>query len=164
MPLLEDGRLVADRWTAIGPDDALPATGPVIVPLARIGDGLARNSNEELGVAIPPDAEIAVLRTALPRLSLVAVTFPSFRDGRAFSQARALREHLGFAGDIRVTGRPLPDQYEFLLRCGATTVELPDDADPAVWALAHARFHTAYQPAVRGELAEGFGLRRLLRV
>jgi uncharacterized protein (DUF934 family) len=162
--LLENGQIVADRWTTIGPDDALPATGAVIVPLARVEDGLARAGDGPLGVALPPDADVAVLRTALPRLALVAVTFPTFRDGRAFSQARALREHLGFAGEIRVTGRPLPDQYEFLLRCGASTVELPEGSDPAIWAQAGTRFHTAYQPSVRQEQVEGFGLRRFLRV
>ncbi|GBQ32683.1 DUF934 domain-containing protein [Gluconacetobacter azotocaptans] len=162
MPLLENGRLVEDRWTTVGSDDTLPTTGPVIVPLDRLEDGLARPAGEKLGVALPSDADVAVLRAALPRLALVAVTFPTFRDGRAFSQARALREHLDFAGEVRVTGRPLPDQYEFLLRCGASTVQLPDGADPAVWAQAHERFTTAYQPSVRDERAEGFGLRRFL--
>ncbi|WP_342628389.1 DUF934 domain-containing protein [Nguyenibacter vanlangensis] len=172
MPLLENGQVVEDPWTMVGPDDPLPPTGAVpgdavpgdavIVPLSRLEEGLARPPGGKLGVALAPDDEIAVLRTALPRLALVAVTFPTFRDGRAFSQCRALREHLDFPGEIRVTGRPLPDQYEFLLRCGASTVLLPEGDDPATWARAHARFTTAYQPAVRDERAEGFGLRRLL--
>ncbi|GBQ23438.1 DUF934 domain-containing protein [Gluconacetobacter sacchari] len=162
MPLLENGRLVPDPWTTLDQDAFLPAAGPVIVPLSRLEEGLARPPGEQLGVALPPDAEIATLRTVLPRLSLVAVTFPIFRDGRAFSQARALREHLHFAGEIRATGKPLPDQYEFLLRCGVSTVALPAGSDPQVWARAHTRFRTAYQPSVRGERAEGATLRRVL--
>ncbi|MFT8777355.1 MAG: DUF934 domain-containing protein [Gluconacetobacter liquefaciens] len=160
--LLEDGRLVPDAWTTLDAESPLPATGPVIVPLSRLEEGLARPHDEKLGVALPQDAEIDTLRTALPRLSLVAVTFPIFRDGRAFSQARALREHLHFTGEIRATGKPLPDQYEFLLRCGVSTVALPAGSDPDIWTRAHTRFRTAYQPSVRGERAEGFALRRLL--
>ncbi|MBB2167498.1 DUF934 domain-containing protein [Gluconacetobacter aggeris] len=162
MPLLENGRLVADAWTTLDAESPLPATGAVIVPLSRLEEGLARAPGEKLGVVIPQDAEIDTLRTVLPRLSLVAVTFPIFRDGRAFSQARALREHLHFTGEIRATGKPLPDQYEFLLRCGVSTVDLPPGSDPEVWAHAHTRFRTAYQPSVLGERAEGATLRRVL--
>lgn len=162
MPLLENGRLVQDDWTTLDAESPMPATGPVIVPLDRLEEGLARAPGEKLGVALPPDAEIPALRTALPRLSLVAVTFPIFRDGRAFSQARALREHLHFTGEIRATGKPLPDQYEFLLRCGVSTVDLPAGSDPHVWAQAHTRFRTAYQPSVLSEPAEGVTLRRIL--
>ncbi|MFW7267595.1 DUF934 domain-containing protein [Gluconacetobacter sp. Hr-1-5] len=162
MPLLENGRLVPDAWTTLNEEAPLPATGPVIVPLSRLEEGLARAPGEKLGVAIPQDAEIDTLRTVLPRLSLIAVTFPIFRDGRAFSQARALREHLHFTGEIRATGKPLPDQYEFLLRCGVSTVDLPPGSDPEVWARAHTRFRTAYQPSVLGERAEGATLRRVL--
>ncbi|GAA4479299.1 DUF934 domain-containing protein [Gluconacetobacter asukensis] len=162
MPLLENGRLVPDIWTILDEEAPFPATGPVIVPLSRLEEGLARAPGEKLGVAIPQDAEIDTLRTVLPRLSLVAVTFPIFRDGRAFSQARALREHLHFTGEIRATGKPLPDQYEFLLRCGVSTVDLPPGSDPEVWARAHTRFRTAYQPSVLGERAEGVTLRRVL--
>jgi len=160
MPLLENGVFVDDSWS-FAVDDAPLGDGDVIVPLARLDEGLSRSAGR-LGVALPPDADPAELRAALPKIALVAVTFPIFRDGRAFTQARTLREHFSFAGEIRATGKPLPDQYEFLRRCGVTTVALADGTDIAPWAREHTRFTVAYQPSVIGEAPEGFALRRRL--
>jgi uncharacterized protein (DUF934 family) len=79
---------------------------------------------------------------------LVAIRFPKFRDGRGFTLARTLRERYGFTGEIRALGHVLPDQHLFLLRCGFSSVAVPDDADLAVWTAAIGRFHVAYQPAL----------------
>ncbi|MCE2563908.1 DUF934 domain-containing protein [Komagataeibacter sp. FNDCF1] len=161
MPLLENGQVTQDRWYMAAEGEALP-DGAVIVPLARLEEGLARAGDAPLGVIIAPDVDVAALRAALPRLELVAVTFPSFRDGRAFTQARALREHLGFTGEIRATGTPLPDQYEFLLRCGVTTVQTERTEDVSVWQQAHTIISIAYQPSTLHERPQGLGLRRFL--
>ncbi|GBQ93098.1 hypothetical protein AA23498_1634 [Acetobacter nitrogenifigens DSM 23921 = NBRC 105050] len=160
MPLLENGRAVADRWTYAVEGQPL-GEGPVIVPSSRLSEGLGR-AGGELGVLLAPDEAAETLRAALARLSLVAVRFPIFRDGRAFSQARALREHLHFKGEVRAVGHILPDQYEFLLRCGVTTVEAPENADISVWNAALQRFSVAMQPSIAPEKATGFGLRRFL--
>ena len=161
MPLLENGQPTQDRWHIAVEGEPLPG-GAVIVPFDRLEEGLARAGKAPLGVAIAPDMDVAALRTVLPRLELVAVTFPSFRDGRAFTQARALREHLGFRGEIRATGTPLPDQYEFLLRCGVTTVQTERAEDISVWQQAHAIITIAYQPSTLHERPQGLGLRRFL--
>jgi uncharacterized protein (DUF934 family) len=134
MPLLDrHGETVHDRWTRI--DDATPPpAGPIIVTLARLAAEPALIERPELGVALPAGDELsAPVLDALPRLSLVSVLFPGFRDGRAFTAARALRERHHFTGEIRATGHILPDQYVALLRCGVTTVELSDVADLEPW-------------------------------
>ncbi|MCP9318392.1 DUF934 domain-containing protein [Acetobacter persici] len=161
MPLLENGQIIQDTWKTAVEGEPLPA-GDVLVPLARLSEGLGRNVDARLGVVLGSADEAETLRDALPRLDVVVLTFPVFRDGRPFTQARALREHLGFKGEIRAGGHILPDQYEFLLRCGVTTVVLPDEADPAVWRKAHEAFTVAYQPSVLNEQPEGFALRRRL--
>lgn len=128
------GQKMADAWAVLEADAPVPAFGPVIVPLARL---LAEPGILDLpggvGVAIGPEDDVAGLVPMLPRLSLVAVTFPKFRDGRGFTQIRALREHHGFTGEIRVVGHPLPDQFLSLVRCGASAVQLPEGQDPALW-------------------------------
>ena len=83
--------------------------------------------------------------------------------GRGFTQARSLRERLAFSAEIRATGNILPDQYAFLLRCGITTVETPDDTDPAAWQKAADCFSFAYQPSVLKEPVLS-GLRRTIRL
>ncbi|GAN87010.1 DUF934 domain-containing protein [Komagataeibacter intermedius] len=162
MPLLENGHIVDDAWVTVTGDDPIPATGAVIVPFARLEEGLARAGDTPLGVTIGPDVDVALLRPALPRLGLVAVTFTSFRDGRAFTQARALREHLSFTGEIRATGKPLPDQYEFMLRCGITTVQTERPEAVSVWQQAHEIISVAYQPSILHERAQGLGFRRFV--
>jgi uncharacterized protein (DUF934 family) len=148
MPLLEDGRLRPDDWTSIEDDAPLP-DGPAIISLARLraeADALA-GRNAPLGVALTPDTQSEEVAPFLPRLALVALRLPKAKDGRAFTQARSLREHHGFTGEIRATGHVLPDQYAMLLRCGVTTVEVPEGTDPTKWARSRDAIRIAYQAA-----------------
>ncbi|WP_404326375.1 DUF934 domain-containing protein [Aerophototrophica crusticola] len=83
----------------------------------------------------------------LGALALVAVELPKFRDGRAFSTARELRERFKFTGEVRATGHIIPDQYLFLTRVGVDTVEVPADRAGPAWEHALAEISVAYQPA-----------------
>jgi uncharacterized protein (DUF934 family) len=148
MPLLEDGRLVPDAWVSATEDAPLPA-GAVIVPLDRLEQAATRNA--PLGVSIGNDVSVEALAPWLPRLSLVQVVVPKSKDGRAFSQIRALREYHGFAGEIRVAGHVIPDHYAMLLRCGASTVVVPDGAESAVWEASRHVVSIAYQHAQSAE-------------
>ena len=128
------GQPITDGWTQLQ-DTPLPPSGPIILPLARAlaePDSLAVPGG--VGVLIGPDDDLDHLVPLLPQLALVAVTFPKFRDGRGFTQIRTLREHHGFTGEIRVAGHPLPDQFLNLVRCGASSVQLPDGQTAAAWA------------------------------
>jgi uncharacterized protein (DUF934 family) len=164
VPLLESGRIVSDPWQKLADDAALPS-GHCILSLSRLqqNETLRTTPHRRLGVALPVDQPAEVLVPYLDRLSLVALNFPTFRDGRGFTQARSLREHLAFSGEIRATGNILPDQYAFLLRCGITTVEMQDGVDPAAWQKAVGRFSFAYQPSVLKEPILS-GLRRTMRL
>ncbi len=92
-----------------------------------------------LAGAIAPD---------LDRFALVAVEFPKFRDGRGFSTARELRERYGYAGEIRAVGHVIPDQYQFLVRTGFTSVEAPEGTNPESWANALTEITIAFQPSL----------------
>ena len=112
MPLLKDGRLVEDPWRVIDDASPLPASEPAIVSFARFQaerDALLARS-APLGVTLRNTDAIDALAGAVDRLELIALEFPKFSDGRAYSQARGLRERLGFAGELRVTGDVLIDQ------------------------------------------------------
>ena len=54
----------------------------------------------------------------LQHLALIAISFPKFTDGRAYSQARLIRGRLGFTGQLRATGDVLFDQLQLMTRCG----------------------------------------------
>ncbi len=68
-------------------------------------------------VRISPGDDARALLPHLDRLTLVEVTFPTFRDGRGYSSARILRE-AGFAGELRAAGDVLVDQVPLMKRCG----------------------------------------------
>ena len=111
------------------------------------------------GLHIIPAAELAadkakVLRLAndvVPRaadldgVDRVELDFPKFTDGRAFSQAVALRRRLGFAGDIRATGDVLIDQLVQMERTGFSSAVLKDGKDVADAQRQFARYPRFYQ-------------------
>ncbi len=162
MPLLENGRLVADSFVGVGDDEALP-DAPALLSLGRLQREAAALAGRNLpvGVVLPPDVSADAVAPWLPWLALVALRLPGPRDGRAFTQARALREHHGFRGEIRATGHVIPDHYAMLLRCGVSTVELPEGADPAPWDAARRFVCTAYQPGFTGDAPLSLLRRRL---
>ncbi|MFT4159398.1 DUF934 domain-containing protein [Shinella sp.] len=79
---------------------------------------LAKTGETGLGVLINPADDVRRLEGHLDRLALVAVAFPAFSDGRAFSHASLLRSRLGFTGEVRAVGDVLIDQIPLMLRCG----------------------------------------------
>lgn len=111
--------------------------GLTLYPLAELPETLSGAA----GVVLPPNADPAAILPRLGALAVVAVEFPKFRDGRGFSIARALREHYGFAGDLRATGHFLPEQFLFLISCGFTSFETPPEHDAAQFAAALAKPH-----------------------
>ena len=80
-----------------------------------------------VGVSFANDAEIETLKDDLPRLSLVALHFPKWVDGRAYSQARILRSRYRFTGEIRATGEVVVDMMPLLKRTGFDAVVLRGD-------------------------------------
>ncbi len=61
------------------------------------------------GVIWPNNRDIEDLLPHLGKLAVVALVFPVFRDGRAYTQARLLRERHGYDGELRATGQVLRD-------------------------------------------------------
>lgn len=161
MPLIREGRIVADPWRAVADEAPLP-DGPVILPLARWqaeGAALA-GRNQPLGVRLASDQPPALIAADLDRLALVALEFPKFTDGRAFSYARLLRERHGFRGELRAVGQVLRDQLLFMLRCGFDAFEIPETAPAEAWLRAFSEIGVFYQPAADGRPAAA-ALRRL---
>ncbi len=78
---------------------------------------------------------------------MIALEFPAFKDGRAYSHARLLRERFGFQGELRAVGDVLLEQLHFMQRVGFDAFEI-DSADPlGDYQTAVADFSVWYQPA-----------------
>ena len=92
---------------------------------------------------LPNDADpMAADLTGITRIDL---HFPKFTDGRAYSQARLLRQRLQFAGEIRATGDVLIDQLVHMARCGFDVAVLKDGVDAADAQRQFERFAGFYQ-------------------
>jgi uncharacterized protein (DUF934 family) len=152
MRLVKAGHVVEDRFVRVADDAPVPDGVPVIVPAARWLadiDGFARRA-APTGLVWPNNRNAAELAPHLDRLALVALVFPTFKDGRAFSQARLIRERYGYRGELRATGQVLRDQFLFLLRAGFDAFEVTKDADVAAFAQAERRYSVFYQPTGDG--------------
>jgi uncharacterized protein (DUF934 family) len=101
-----------------------------------------------VGVRIEPAEEVEALAYDLPRLSVVALAFPKYRDGRAYTSARLLRERFAYQGEVRAVGDVLQEQAGFMVRCGFDAFEPNDGATPEAWTKAANRFRHVYQRAV----------------
>jgi uncharacterized protein (DUF934 family) len=149
MPLIKDGRIVADSWARAESEDELAPTGDLIVPLALWQAARERllRRNGRLGLALAPDEAPELVADDVGRFAVIALGFPKFTDGRAYSSARLLRERYGFAGELRATGNVLSDQLQFMLRCGFDAFEVADERLLRRWDEALGNFSEWYQPA-----------------
>ncbi len=77
-----------------------------------------------VGLVLPNDADIESIAADLPRLALIALQFPKWVDGRAYSQARLLRVRLRYAGELRATGDVVADMMPLLYRTGFDSARL----------------------------------------
>jgi uncharacterized protein (DUF934 family) len=80
-----------------------------------------------VGVALSNDTEVRELVPDLARLSLIALSFPKWVDGRAYSQAHTLRARHRYAGEVRATGDVLVDMVPLLARTGFDSARLRAD-------------------------------------
>jgi uncharacterized protein (DUF934 family) len=146
-----EARWADDAFVNITDEDAIPETGDVILSLTRFeaeGDALLSSNSRRVGVRVESDQEIEVLAYDLPRIAVVALAFPKYRDGRAYTSARLLRERFKYEGQIRAVGDVLQEQAGFMVRCGFNAFEPADGATPEVLAKAANRFRHVYQRAV----------------
>jgi uncharacterized protein (DUF934 family) len=154
MPLVKGGRIVEDPYQHVADGSDLPGDGAVLVSAARFLEKaealLARGS--KVGVAWPNNRDVEDLAPCLDRIALVALAFPTFRDGRAYSQARLLRERFSYRGELRATGQVLRDQFVFMLRAGFDAFEVKKQSDAEAFALTVKRYSVFYQPTGDGRL------------
>jgi uncharacterized protein (DUF934 family) len=153
MRYIKNGKIASDPFVHVEGDEPVPPEVPVILSAERLlstaPEDLA-NRTAPLGVAWPNDRSVGELAPHFAHLSLIALEFPVFRDGRAYTQARLLRERHGFKGEIRATGDVLRDQFLLMVRVGFDAFEARKVADAEAFAHALAEFSVRYQPAADG--------------
>ena len=135
---LEDGRpaWAEDAFLDVAEDEPTPGQGEALLAAGR-----------EVGVRLAADEAVEALLPWLDRLSLVALDFPKFRDGRQFSQATLLRERYRYRGEVRAVGVVLRETGHFMVRCGFDAFVPTDGSSPEDWAGVMGRYRYVYQTA-----------------
>lgn len=150
---LTDGvySLAEDAFTYAPDDQAIPP-GDVIISLTRFqaeGEALL-GEGRAVGVQLESHEEVEALAYDLPQIAAVALAFPKFGDGRAFSYARLLRERFGFKGEVRAVGDVLRELAGQMVRCGFDAFEPADGSTLEDWQRASQRFRHVYQRSSDG--------------
>ncbi|MEM5276539.1 DUF934 domain-containing protein [Cupriavidus taiwanensis] len=154
--------IVEDNWTVLRATEEQPLTEERIAAAAQGQDAVlfplsVWQANEALlagrdaartGIWLAPEDEPADAAAYFERVSLVAVDFPVFRDGRGFSTAYLLRTRYQWQGQLRAIGDVLRDQLNFMKRCGfdAFAVRADKSIDDAIKGFTE--FTVTYQASV----------------
>ena len=154
MPLVKSGKIATDIFARLADDAEVPAGGAILISAAKFlehADTLSDRAGKT-GVIWPNNRDVDDLVPYLDRLAVVALVFPTFRDGRAYTQARLLRERHGFKGELRATGQVLRDQFVFMLRAGFDAFEVTKESDAEAFASTAKRYSVFYQPTGDGRV------------
>ena len=157
MPRLIDTKaaLLANPWVLQAKDCSLEtvlatADSHLIIPanlwLAHKQE--LQNTGKQLAVWLDREQPAHLLANELDTLPMIALNFPMFMDGRAYSTAVILRQHYGYTGEIRAIGDVLRDQLFMMKRCGFTTFDLRDTVKLEDAETAFHDFTTNYQATV----------------
>jgi uncharacterized protein (DUF934 family) len=154
MPLVKGGKITADTFVHVADDAEIPGDGAILISAARFvenAEALSRRAGKT-GVIWPNNRDLDDIVPYLDRIAVVALVFPTFRDGRAYTQARLLRERHGFKGELRATGQVLRDQFVFMLRAGFDAFEVKKQSDAEAFATTVKHYSVFYQPTGDGRV------------
>src|SRR5260370_40331294 len=148
MPLVKHGKVTTDTFVHLADDAEIPGDGAILISAARFLEDAEGRSGRvgRTGVIWPNNRDVDDLVPYLDRLAVVALVFPTFRDGRAYSQARLLRERHGFKGELGATGQVLRDQLVFMLRDDFDAFEVKKEGDAEAFAATIKGYAVLYQP------------------
>lgn len=147
MALIKDGRLIEDPFHNCTTMDKLPTGGAVIVSVEQWQDHwekLVRRA-DPIGVQLQSHEHPEIIADDLESLSVIALEFPKFTDGRAYSYARLLRDRYGFTGELRAVGDVLLEQLHYMERVGFNSMEIDSDQPLADFRTATTEFSVWYQ-------------------
>lgn len=129
--LIKQSTVIDNVWLKLDKDSSeIPETSAVLFPLERFLDNPDLVIGQaEAGVWLDSDQEPSALAPYVEKLSLIAINFPKFVDGRGYSYARQLRDKFNYQGELRAIGDVLHDQLFFMKRCGFDSFAVREDKD-----------------------------------
>jgi uncharacterized protein (DUF934 family) len=162
--LWKSGAFTADPWRAVADDATIPIDGHAIVSLKRwrAEQLMLAADGRPFGIRVEPADTLDPATDDLERLAVIALAFPKFTDGRAYSTARRLREQWAYRGEVRATGDVLLDQLPLMLRAGFDAFEIVNA--PTITALEKAPVPSVshvYQRSVTARVSDWHSRRKV---
>ncbi len=126
--IFQGATAVEDQWQLVEEDSTTSAEVHLLYHYADWIENRATYLAQPgaKGVLLSNTDDVASLMPDLERLALICIDFPEAVDGRGYSQARLLRDRLGYSGELRAVGEVLVDQLFLMRRCGFDAYALPD--------------------------------------
>jgi uncharacterized protein (DUF934 family) len=146
MALIKEGVVSDDRYVDVTGSDEIPGEGAIIVSLSQWLANKESLRGRDLGILLRSDESPDEIEADVAVFSVIALEFPVFRDGRAYSYARILREAHRFEGELRAVGEVLLEQLHFMIRVGFDAFELQGEDPERDWRIAAEEFSAWYQP------------------
>jgi uncharacterized protein (DUF934 family) len=127
--IITDNSIVDSAFEVVA-DDVTDVSRPnQILPLqVYLANYEMLADRDDVGVWLDADDEVETLE-GKTSCAVIALNFPAFNDGRAYSSANMLRRQFGFSGDLLAIGDVRRDQLEQMLRCGFTSFQMADGQD-----------------------------------
>ena len=147
--LIKQSVIVENVWQKLDPDfEGSSDNQAVLIPLVRfLEEPNLVIGNAQAGVWLESDQNPEDLAPFIGQLSLIAINFPKFVDGRGYSYARILRDRFNYQGELRAIGDILHDQLFYLKRCGFDSFAVREDKDIEIAKSGLNAFTESYQAA-----------------
>ncbi|MFQ5634030.1 MAG: DUF934 domain-containing protein [Gammaproteobacteria bacterium] len=147
--LVVDRQVVGDPYRRVADGAALPGHGAVLVSLSTWQEHRSTllQRGAPVGVVLMSDEHPQAIAEAVGQLQLIALEFPCFGDGRAYSYARLIRDRYGFTGELRAVGEVLLEQLHYMERVGFNAFETDSDDPLTEFDVATRDFSVWYQPS-----------------
>jgi uncharacterized protein (DUF934 family) len=157
------GEAIDQTWRDVdgaGETDSLDSAVLSLTSLKEHIEALDQKSLSRIGARLTIDDDIEEVADSAKHLGLIELVFSHFKDGRPFSTAVMLRRDYGFKGELRASGDILPDQALFLVRCGFSTIAVPQQFSVEQFRAALSAYSVAYQAGSDDQLELVSDLRR----
>lgn len=119
-----------DGWRAVDGDAPAAADRRLLTAAQWRAVGSAWPAGLSVGLLLDNADDVQQLGFALGRFDTIALQFPRWTDGRAYSQARLLRLRLRWRGELRAQGDVVVDMALQLARTGFDAAVLRAGQDP----------------------------------
>jgi uncharacterized protein (DUF934 family) len=151
MQILKHQQLIENTWKFL-PDDAEIPDQPIAITISLKRwiqeQEILKKYPGKLGIRLNPDDSLDSLSSALKKVQLIEINFPTFTDGRGFSFAQKLRTQFNYEREIRAVGEFMLDQIYYLSRVGVNSFALENRENlPDVMAMLN-EFSDSYQTSV----------------